>query len=134
MLLRQIGEGLGNLRQKFDGVVLNLVCETDDLFVKLRRDGHGAEPFEGIYESMGKAVETVSVLYYAFALDIVEDFADLFGLELVMVQEFNEACDGALKVDVVLPESVVGVDEESLHAVNSRIGTWSSHCCAGNEQ
>jgi hypothetical protein len=90
------------------------VRETHDLFVKLGRDGNRAQAFESIYQSMGKAVETVSVLHNAFALDVVEDFADLFGLELVMIEEFDEARDGALKVDVVLPECVVGVDEESL--------------------
>jgi hypothetical protein len=31
-----------------------------------------------------------------------------------MIQERDEASDGALEVDVVLPERVVGVDEEGL--------------------
>jgi hypothetical protein len=31
-----------------------------------------------------------------------------------MIQERNEAGDGALEIDVVLPERVVGVDEEGL--------------------
>jgi hypothetical protein len=54
------------------------------------------------------------VLEDAFALDVIKDFADLFGREFVMIQEFDKARNGALEVDIVLPESVVGVDEESL--------------------
>jgi hypothetical protein len=50
----------------------------------------------------------------ALALHIVENFAYLLGRELVVIEKRNKLRDGALEVNVVLPESVVGVDEEGL--------------------
>jgi hypothetical protein len=95
-------------------VVFNLLREADDLLVELRRDGNRAEALERIDQRMGEAAQAVSVLDDTFTLDVVENFPDLLGLEFVMVQECNEACDRALKVDVVFPERVVGIDEKSL--------------------
>jgi hypothetical protein len=50
----------------------------------------------------------------ALALHIVENFAYLLGGKLVMIEKRNKLRDGALKVNVILPERVVGVDEEGL--------------------
>jgi hypothetical protein len=50
----------------------------------------------------------------AFALHVIEHFADLLGRELVVIEKRDEAANGPLEVDVVLPERVVGVDEKSL--------------------
>jgi len=93
-------------------VILNDLGEADDLRVKFRRDRSGAEALERVDQSVGKAVQAVSVFDDAFALDVVEDFADSFGREFVIIEERDEARDGAFEVDVVLPERVVGVDEE----------------------
>src|SRR5215831_6983799 len=114
MLLRQICKGIRNFRQKFDRVVFNLLRKACHLLVELGCDRERAEPFESVDERVREAVEAVSVLDDALAFDVVEDFADLVGLELVMVQEFDKARDRTLKVDVVFPERVVGIDEKSL--------------------
>jgi hypothetical protein len=50
----------------------------------------------------------------ALAFHIVQNFADLFRRELMMIQERDEPRDRPLEVNIVLPERVVGVDEESL--------------------
>jgi hypothetical protein len=110
----EISKSLGNLGEKFDGVIFDLVGEADYLLVEFGSDWNWAEFLERVHESVGKAVEAVSVLDDAFALDVVEDLADLLGRKFVMIQEFDEVRDGALEVDVVLPESIVSVDEESL--------------------
>jgi len=34
-----------------------------------------------------------------------------------MIQEGNEACDGTLKINIVFPERIIGVDEQSLSAI-----------------
>ena len=47
-------------------------------------------------------------------LDTVEVAADLFGGVDAVIEVGDEAGDGALEVDVVFPERVVGVDEQSL--------------------
>jgi hypothetical protein len=59
-------------------------------------------------------VEAVAVGADCGVLDAVEVFADLFGGVDAVVQVGDEAGDGLLEVDVVLPEGVVGVDEQSL--------------------
>ena len=76
--------------------------------------GPNAQAFKRIDQRMREAVQAVSVLHDAFALHIVEHFAHLLGRELVMIEKRDKARDGALEVDVVLPERVVGVDEEGL--------------------
>jgi hypothetical protein len=76
-----------------------------------------------------EAVQAVAVSHDAFALDIVEHGAHLFGRKLVMIEKRDEAGDGALEVDVVLPQRVVGVDEEGLerHALGSWLFAFGSH-------
>ena len=81
--------------------------------------GVDAQALKSVDQRMRETVQAVAVLDDAFALDVVEHFANLFRRELVMIQERNEARDGALEVDVVLPERVVGVDEEGLAPVGS---------------
>src|SRR5579872_1647390 len=95
-------------------MILNCPRDTSDFLVQFRRHGNGAEALKGIDQRMGKALQAVSVLDDAFALDIVEHFAHLLGREFMMIEERNEARDGALEVDVVLPERVVGINEECL--------------------
>ena len=47
-------------------------------------------------------------------LDLVEVAADLFGGVDAVIEVGDEAGNGALEVDVVFPEGVVGVDEQGL--------------------
>ena len=47
-------------------------------------------------------------------LDAIEMTADLFGSVDAVVQIGDKAGDRTLEVDVVLPEGVVGVDEQGL--------------------
>lgn len=47
-------------------------------------------------------------------LNLVEVAADLFGGVDAVVEVGDKAGNGPLKVDVVLPESIVGVNEQSL--------------------
>ena len=47
-------------------------------------------------------------------LDTVKMAADLFGGVDPVIKVGDEAGDGALEVDVVFPEGVVGVDEQGL--------------------
>ena len=114
MFLRQVLKRLRNFGQKLDRMIFDAVGEAEDLLVKFRRHRRWTEFFKRVYECMSEAVESVSVLDDAFTFNVIKDLADLFGSEFVMIQEFDKARNGALEVDIVLPESVVGVDEESL--------------------
>ena len=85
-----------------------------DLRVQLRRDRLDAEPLKRIHQRVRKAVQAVAVLHDAFALHVVEHLAHLLGRKFVVIEKRNEARDGPLEINVVLPERVVGVDEEGL--------------------
>jgi hypothetical protein len=87
MSLRKILQGLGNFRKELNVVVLDDARESEDLFVKIGSDWHRTQAFECIDESVGKAVEAVSVFDDAFAFNVVEHLTDLLGPELVMVEE-----------------------------------------------
>ena len=56
------------------------------------------------------------------ALAEVEVFADLFGGVDAVVEVGDEGGDGALEVDVVLPQGVVGVEEQGLAGGAPRYG------------
>jgi hypothetical protein len=78
------------------------------------RDRSVGELLETVDERVAEAVETVAVGVNAVMLDAVEVLANLFGGVDAVVQIRDEGGDGSLKVDVVLPEGVVCVDEEGL--------------------
>src|SRR5579864_3137158 len=114
MFLREVLQSVGNFRKKLDVVILDDPRKAEHLLVQFGRYGKRAQPLKGVDQGVGEAVQAVAVLDDAFTLDVVEDFAHLLGSEFVMIQERDEPGDGALEVDVVFPEGVVGVDEESL--------------------
>ena len=66
---------------------------------------------------MREAVQPVAVGDDDSAFHLVQHLAHLLRRVLAMIQERNEAGDGALKIDVVFPQRVVGVDEQRLRAV-----------------
>ena len=113
---RKILQRLRNLGQKFNGMVGDRVGEADDLGMQFRCDRLHAEPLKRIHQRVRKAVQPVAVLHNAFALHIVQHFAHLLGRKLVVIEKRNETRDGALEVNVVLPERIVGVDQQGLGA------------------
>src|SRR5437764_11706507 len=124
---RFVPQRCGNLGNKFNRVIFDHVREGTNLVAKFRGNRLFAEALERVDQRVSEAVQAVSVLDDAFALDIVKDFANLLGTERVMIEEGNETRNRALEVDVVLPERVVGVDEESLDVVRSGIGLFVGH-------
>ena len=65
-------------------------------------------------EGAAEAVEAIAVGENGVVLDAVEMPANLFGCVDTVVEVGDEAGDGALEVDVVLPERIVCVDEQRL--------------------
>jgi len=90
------------------------VSEAVNLRVQLRRNRLHAEPLERIHQRVGEAMQAIAVGHDAFALHIVENLAHLLGRKFVVVEKGNKLGDRALKVDVVFPERIVGVDEKGL--------------------
>src|SRR5216684_5109150 len=69
---------------------------------------------------MSEALQPVAVSDDALAFHVIENLAYLSGRILVMVQEGNELSNGTFEVDIVFPESVIGVDEKGLCAIRIR--------------
>ncbi len=61
--------------------------EALDLRMQLRGDRHADSAVQRLDQSVRKAVQPIAVLHDAFALDVVEHFADLLGREFVMIQK-----------------------------------------------
>jgi hypothetical protein len=117
MACREIFQCLWNVGQEFDRLLRNRAGKSFNLCMQFGRDWIDAEAFECIYERVSKAVQAVAMLYDALPLHVIQDFPYLLWRKFVMIQERNEARDGAFEVDVVFPEGVVGIDQQSLGAI-----------------
>ena len=110
----EIGEGGGDVGEELDLLVGDGLGEAFDAAVLLFGEGDIGELFEAGDERAAEAVQAVAVGEDGGVLDAVEVAADLFGGMDTVVEVGDEAGDGLLEVDVVLPERVIGVDEQGL--------------------
>jgi hypothetical protein len=90
------------------------VGEAENGFVHCGRDRFDGEALECVHECVRETLQPVTVAHNAITLYVVEHATDLFWGMFLMIKERNELCDCTLKVDIVFPERIVGVDEESL--------------------
>ena len=95
-------------------MIIDRMGEPGDLRMQLGSNRLHAEPLKRADERMREAVQSVTVSHDAFALHIVKNFAHLVGRKLVMIEKRNKADDRSLKVNVVLPERIVRVNQKSL--------------------
>jgi hypothetical protein len=109
-----VGDGLGDAGQQLDLLVGDGLREADDAGVLLRGDGLVGELLEAGDQRLAEALEAVAVGLDGGVLDVVEVLADLLGRVHAVVEVGDERGDGALEVDVVLPQRVVGVEEQGL--------------------
>src|SRR5579859_7570211 len=91
--------------------------ESADSFVQSGSERLDCQTLEGLHQRVTEAVQSVAVTDNALALDVIQHFAHLPRGILMMVQKRNEIRDGALEVNVVLPERVIGIDEQRLGAI-----------------
>ena len=95
----------------------NLMGEVVNAFVELGRDGLDGKLFKGRNQRMGEAVQSISVLHNRIPLSIIQNFPYLLRRVFAMIKKRNEASDGALEINIVLPERVIGIDEQGLSAI-----------------
>src|SRR5215472_10690401 len=93
----------------------------------LRRHRLLCQPLEGLDQRMSKAMRAVAAFQNGFAFYLIQKQPDLGGGHLLMVQPAHELRNRPLEVDVVLPQRVVGIDEESLG------GDWHRLCMINGE-
>src|SRR5437879_6441627 len=115
---------LGKIAQRFrdswndlDGMLGNGMSKAIDGFVQRRSERLDRQALEGIDQSVSKTVQPIPMLEDALTLDVVQDCKYLLRRLLVMIQERDEVRDRPLEVDIVLPERVVGINEEMLCSV-----------------
>jgi hypothetical protein len=110
----EIGQGGGYVGEEFDLLIGDGLGEALDSAMLLGGDRGFGELFEAGDEGATEAVQAVAVGEDGCVLDTVKVSADLLGGVEAVIEVGDEAGDGSLEVDVVLPERVVGVDEQSL--------------------
>jgi hypothetical protein len=114
----KLAEGRFNAGEELDFGGGDGLGEGDDAGVVLVAEfgggGRIAELLETGDERAAKTLEAVAVLGDGGALAEVEVLADLFAGVNAMVKVGDERGDGALEVDVVLPERIVGVKQKGL--------------------
>ncbi len=110
----QIRQCLGDAGKKLDLVVGDRIGEAVEAAVLLVGDGGAGELFEAIDQRAAEAAKTVTVGSDGGVLAVVQMLANLDWSVDLVVEVGDERGDGALEVDIVLPECVVGVDQESV--------------------
>src|SRR4051812_30967625 len=110
----EMREGLRHARTNLYRMLRNCVRETVNSLVQSGRERLDSELFESQHQGMREAVQSVAEATDAVALDVVQDLTHLLGGELLMIQEGDEICDRSLEINVVLPQSIVGVDKKGL--------------------
>ena len=72
---------------------------------------------EGFDQRMCEAVQSIAVGEDGFTFYLVQHLAHLLRRIFVMIQERNKVGDGSLKVDIVFPQRIVGIDQQGLLAI-----------------
>ena len=110
----KVGQGLLHMGQKFNLLIGDGLREAEDAGVLVGSNGLVGELLEAGDKRLAEAVQTVATGGNGGVLNVIEAFANLFGVVEAMVEVGDEGGDSALEVDVILPERVVGVDEQRL--------------------
>jgi len=110
----EIGEGRGDVGEELDLLIGDGLGEAFDAAMLFFGEGGIGELLEAGDERTTEAVQTVAVGEDGCVLDAIEMAANLFGGMDAVIEVGDEAGDGSLEVDVVLPEGVVGVDQKGL--------------------
>ena len=112
--LLELAQCLFHARQQLNFMRGDGLCKRDDAGVLFRRDGLVAELLEAVHQRAAKALYAITELRNRGALAGVQVLADFLLRVDAMVQVGDEGRNGALKVDVVLPQGVVRVEEQCL--------------------
>jgi len=110
----QIGEGWGDVGEELDLLIGDGLGEAFNAAMLFFGEGDVGELLEAGDERVAEAMQAVAAGEDGRVLDAVEVATDLFGGVDTVIEVGDEAGDRALEVDVVFPERVVGVDEQSL--------------------
>src|ERR1700691_1272531 len=108
---------LRNAGNNLNRVLGNLMSEAADLFMHLGRDRIRRKLLKRLDQRMRKAVQGVAVLENGLARPVVQHQPHLLRRIFAMIEERNKLRDRAFKINIVFPERVIRVDEQSLGAI-----------------
>lgn len=110
----EFGQSFEDVGKKLDLLVGDRLGEADDAVVFFRRNGAIGKLLETGNERLTEAGQSIATSRDGGPFHGVEPLANLLGVVDTMIEIGDERSDGPLKVDVVLPERVVCVDEQRL--------------------
>jgi hypothetical protein len=114
MACGEVGQRGFDVGEQFDLMVGDGLGEADDALVLVGWDREACELFEAVDEGLAEALEAVASGRDGGVLAAVQMLAYLLGGVDAVVEIGDEGGDGALEVDVVLPQRVVCIDEQRL--------------------
>ena len=110
----QFGQRVGYRGKQFDLLLSNGTGEAEDALGFFLGNDIGAEALKTGDQRAREAGEAVTVSEDGFPFDGVKGLTYLGGGVGVVVEIADEGGDGPLKVNVVFPQGVIGVDEKGL--------------------
>src|SRR5512146_950861 len=108
----KITERLLHPGDDFDGMLGNRPRKPMDRFPKRGRQRFNRQSLKGTHQRFDETVQPVPMRYDAVALHLVEHTSYLGGRKLLVLQKRNEICDRTFKINIVLPERVISIDEQ----------------------
>ena len=110
----QLGQGLGHAGEQLNLLLGDGAGEAFNALALFVGHGRGAEPREAVYQRASETRQAISMGEDSLAFDGVQRLSDLGGRVPVVIQITYEGGDGALEVNIVLPQRIVGIDEQRL--------------------
>ena len=110
----KLGEGGGDAGQSLDRVLGDGLHKAENAGMLLRCDGRVRQLLEAGHQRPAKALEAVAVRRDGSVLDAVQVGAHLLGSVGAVVEVGDKGRDGTLEINIVLPQRVVGVEEQGL--------------------
>lgn len=122
MVRSQLDQRFGDSRQQLDLVISDGLGEAGDALMLLRCHRGIGKLLKAVHQRAAKAVQPIAVGRNGGMLAVVQVFAHLLRSMDTVVQVGDKAGDGPLKVDIVLPQRVIGVEEQRLGCCTTRGG------------
>ena len=123
----KFGQGVSDARKQFDLGLRDRVGEGHNALMPFGGDGGGRKMLETGHQGLSKALQSIAMSSNCAMLDTVQMLAHLSDGMDPVIQIGDEGTDGAFEVDIVLPQRVVGVEEESLGSLAVRSDFRWSH-------
>ena len=111
---RECGKRLSHTGKQLDLVLIDGGGEFEDTLMLLVRKGRAGELFEASDQRSPKAKKAISMCSDRGMLTVIEMFTDFGGRMTLVVEIRDERGDCSLEVDVIFPERIVSINQQSV--------------------